>query len=64
MKILLKQIMDDRNLSVRQVEMLTGVPKSTVSDIRAGAMPKLDTLEMLAAGLKIRITDLFESEYK
>lgn len=64
MEILLKKIMDDRKLSVRQVEILTSVPKSTVSDIYNGAIPRLDTLEMLAAGLKIRITDLFESEFK
>ena len=64
MKILLDQIMYDRNLSVRQVSIMTGIPKSTISDICNGAMPRIDIMEKLAIGLKIKITDLFESEYK
>ncbi len=65
MKILLADIMHKRNLTVRQVSYLTGVPKSTISDIINGKqMPRIDTLEQLAKGLKIRITDLFESDYK
>lgn len=64
MEILLKQIMEQRKLSVRQAEVLTGVPRSTISDICNGAMPKMDTMEILAKGLKIKITDLFNSDYK
>lgn len=71
MKILLNEIMYSKNLTVRQVSILTGVSHSTVSDICNGAMPHMDTLEKLAKGLKklakglnVRITDLFESPYK
>ena len=64
MEILLSKIMSERNLSVRQVEQMTGIPKSTISDIMNGKSPRLDTLEQLAIGLKVKITDLFDSPYK
>lgn len=65
MKILLDELMNKKNLTIRQVSILTGVPKSTVSDIVSrGRIPQLDTMEQLAKGLKVRITDLFESDYK
>lgn len=34
MEILLSKIMHERNLTVRQVEQMTKVPKSTINDIR------------------------------
>lgn len=65
MKILLDELMNQKNLTIRQVSILTGVPKSTVSDIVSrGRIPRLDTMELLAKGLKVHITDLFESDYK
>ena len=56
--------MYDRNLSVRQVEQMTGVPKSTINDIMNGKSPRLSTLEQLAKGLNVRMTDLYDSPYK
>lgn len=65
MKILLDKIMLCKNLSIRQVEMLTGVSKSTVQRIANNEIsPTADTLERLAKGLKVKIYDLIESEYK
>lgn len=64
MKILLDQIMYEKKLSVRQVSYLTGVPKSTISKIQNGGIPRLDTLEQIAKGIGVRITELFESDYK
>lgn len=64
MKILLDKIMQSKNLSIRQVSILTGIPRSTIGDIMNGRMPRIDTLEALAKGLKVRISDLYESEYK
>lgn len=65
MKILLDKIMLRKNLSIRQVEMLTGVSKSTVQRIANNEIsPTADTLERLAKGLKVKIYDLIESEYK
>lgn len=65
MKILLDEYMCKHNLKDRQVEALTGVPKSTVNRIRNNlVMPNMDILEQLAKGLNIRISDLYESDYK
>lgn len=65
MRILLSQIMYEKNLSVRQVEIMTGVSKSAVNKIMNGEVsPTLDTLERLAKGLKMRISDLYESPYQ
>lgn len=65
MKILLDKIMTKKNLSSRQVERMTGVSSSSVSRIRNGDVsPTADTLEALAKGLNVCITDLIESPYK
>lgn len=65
MKILLGKIMCERNLTVRQVSVITGLPRSTISDILSGrSSPRMETMEQLAAGLKVHITDLFESPFK
>ena len=65
MKILLGEIMYERNLTIRQVSILTGLPKSTISDIASNrTSPRMETMERLAAGLKIHIADLYESPYK
>lgn len=65
MKILLGKIMDKNNLSTRQVAEMTGISKSTINRIvNEEISPTLDTLEVLAKGLKVRICDLFDSPYK
>lgn len=65
MKILLSKIMYDKNLSVRQVSMLTGISKSTVDNIaNERYSPTMDTMELLAKGLKVRIQDLYDSDFK
>lgn len=65
MEIRLNQVMAKKNITIRQASLMTGVPRSTISDILSGrTMPRLDTMEQLAAGLKVKINDLFESPYK
>lgn len=65
MKILLDKIMLKKNLSVRQVSIATGISKSTISRIANGEIsPTADTLELLAKGLKVRISDLIDSPYQ
>lgn len=64
MKILLNDYMDKKKLTERQVSRLTGLSRSTIHEIRAGsAIPRIDTLEILAKGLQIKIGDLVESPY-
>ena len=65
MRILLDRILTRKNLSIRQVSILTGVPRSTIEDIITGKRsPRMSTMEQLAKGLNVRIADLFESPYK
>lgn len=65
MRILLDKIMYSKNLTVRQVSIMTGIPRSTINDImNHKKMPRMDTMEKLAIGLKIKISDLYDSDYK
>lgn len=65
MKILLTEIMHKKNLSVRQVSLMTGLSKSAIQKIMdESSNPTMNTMERLAIGLKVRIVDLFESGYK
>lgn len=64
MKIKIKEILEQKGLTIRQAAELCGVPKSTIGDICDGASPRLDTLEKIAQGLGLHITDLFDSPYK
>ena len=54
-----------RNLSVRQVSIMTGLSKSLIQKLmEESANPTMVTMEKLAAGLKIKIEDLYDSDYK
>lgn len=65
MEILLKQHMKKYNLTVRQVSILTGISKSEISKIMNGQVsPSLDMMEKLAAGLRVGISDLYDSDFK
>lgn len=65
MRVLLGEIMYQKNLSVRQVSLMTGLSKSTINRIMNGEIsPTIDMLECLAKGLKVRIWDLIDSPYK
>lgn len=51
MKILLDVYMNKNNLTERQVSRMTGLSRSTIHEIRTGAvMPRIDTMEILAKG--------------
>lgn len=65
MKILLDRVMKQKQLSERQVTMLTGIPKTSINNILNGRVsPTMETMERLAAGLKVKIEDLYESDFK
>lgn len=65
MKILLGDIMYRKNISVRQLSLMTGIPKSTISNImNERYSPTLENLEKIAIALEVKISDLYESEYK
>lgn len=55
----------EKNLTVQQVSIKTKIPKTTIIDIKNGrSSPRMDTMEKLAIGLNVQITDLFYSPYK
>ena len=65
MKILLDKIMLSKNLTIRKVSNMTGISKSSIQRIMNNEIsPSADTLELLAKGLKIHISDLLDSPYK
>ena len=64
MKILIAEVIYKKNLSLRQVSILTGISKSTLNDLCNGSIPRLDTLEQIAKGLQVRMHDLYDSPYK
>lgn len=65
MKILLDKIMYNRNISIRQLSIMSGISKSTINNIMNGKYsPTMNNMELLAIALKVRISDLYESDYK
>lgn len=65
MKILLGEIMKEKNISYRKLEKLTGISKSSLHDIASDQIsPRLITLEKIAMVLQTRISDLYDSPYK
>jgi transcriptional regulator with XRE-family HTH domain len=65
MKILLGKIMKENGISYRKLEAMTGIPHSTLHYIANDTVsPQMDTMELLAKGLGMKIVNLFESEYK
>lgn len=65
MKILIGETLYKRKISYKQLSIMTGIPKSTIADICIGStIPRLDTLETIAKALNMRISDLYESDYK
>nr|WP_276530232.1 helix-turn-helix transcriptional regulator [Blautia faecis] len=57
--------MYEKNVSVRQLSNMTGIPKSTINNIMIEKYsPTLDNLERIAKALKVRMVDLFDSPYK
>lgn len=65
MKILTWQARDKKKITLMRLEELTGISKSTLNNIENGkVVPKITQLEKIAKALNMKITDLFESEYK
>ncbi|RHS24899.1 XRE family transcriptional regulator [Clostridium sp. AF12-19] len=65
MRILTWQARRKRGLTLHQLEALTGIGKTTLNNIENGRVsPTLQELEIIARALNVRISDLYESEYK
>lgn len=56
----LKEMMEERNLTYRQLEMLSGISKSELQRIAQNEVhPTLITMVQIANTLKIEIEDLY-----
>jgi DNA-binding Xre family transcriptional regulator len=65
MRVLLTEAMQEKKISFRGLEKLTGISHSTLNDIATGKIsPRLDVLEIIAEKLEMTISDLYESPYK
>lgn len=65
MKILIYEERTKKNISLRELESMTGISKSTLNTHENGqSSPTLSQLEAIAKALNIKISDLYESEYK
>lgn len=65
MKILTWQARTKQKITLTQLEKMTGVSKTTLNYIENGiTSPTLRQLEAIAIALNVRITDLFDSDYK
>lgn len=65
MKIILRDVRESRKCTLKKLSSASGVSKSTLQRIEIGAVsPTMETMERMAKGLDVKITELFESKYK
>lgn len=65
MEVLTWQARTEKQLTLKQLETLTGIGKTTLNNIENGLVsPTLRQLEAIARALDTTICNLFESEYK
>lgn len=65
MEVLTWQARTEKNVTLKQLEALTGIGKTTLNNIENGLVsPTLWQLEQIARALDTTISKLFESEYK
>lgn len=65
MEILTWQARTKKRITLVQLAKLTGISKSTLNNIEnSKTSPTLMELEVIAKALGVRITDLFDSDYK
>jgi transcriptional regulator with XRE-family HTH domain len=61
----LKKIRTEKKISQEQLEIRSGISQSGISAIERGErIPTIETLEMLAKGLRVPVTDLIGEEKK
>ncbi len=67
MKIMIFEVRSKKKLTLRELEELTGIGRSTLSRMEnydGNTCINLLYLEKIAKALNCNITDLFQSEYK
>lgn len=65
MKIMLWKTRNEKGLTLMQLAARSGIGKSTLNNIENEKVsPTLFQMEMIAIAMSVKITDLFDSEYK
>lgn len=65
MEVLTWQARTKRNLTLKQLAEMTDISKTTLNTIENGkTSPTLRQLEAIAKALDMKISDLYDSEYK
>lgn len=65
MKILTWQARNDKKVTLVKLSKMTGISKSTLNNIENEKVsPTIAELEAIAKALNMKITDLFDSDYK
>lgn len=65
MEVTTWQARTEKHLTLKQLEAMTGIGKTTLNNIENGlTSPTLRQLEAIARALDTTISSLFESEYK
>ena len=65
MEILVRNCRKRKGMSIVELSQISGLSKSTISNIENNNVsPTILQLESLAMALDVRITDLFESDFK
>ena len=64
-KIKIAQVRYEKNVSLRKLSRLSGIPKSTLSNFENGlSYPNIWHLEKIAYALNVKINDLYDSPRK
>lgn len=65
MEMLTWQARNSKNITLVKLSGLTGISKSTLNNIENGRVsPTIKQLETIAKALGVKISDLYESQYK
>jgi len=65
MEILTWQARTEKDITLKQLEKMTGISKTTLNTIENGqTSPTLRQLEAIAISLDTKISALYDSEYK
>ncbi len=64
-EVLTWQVRQKRGLTLRQLEELTGIGKTTLNNIENGLVsPTLNQIEAIARALDVNMSDLYTSDIK
>ncbi|WP_279160500.1 helix-turn-helix transcriptional regulator [Thomasclavelia cocleata] len=65
LKIKISEIRFNKNVSVRRLSILSGIPRATLSAMENGRYyPNIKHLELIAKALNVKMSDLYDSPYK